>query len=96
MEALHSVSQVPVKGALNTHSALDGRQHGVLDQRRGPQIDFAVHVDDDRVLQVFSDPRVVGLFVVASLVDEVKIQRNGNGKGVSITMTKKLPLQQFP
>ena len=43
-----------------------------------------------------SDPRAVGLFAVASLVDEVKIQRNGNGKGVSITMTKMLPLQQFP
>jgi anti-sigma regulatory factor (Ser/Thr protein kinase) len=40
-----------------------------------------------------SDPRAVGLFLVASLVDEVKIQRNGNGKGVSITMTKMLPLR---
>jgi serine/threonine-protein kinase RsbW len=36
-----------------------------------------------------SDPRAAGLFVVASLVDEVKIQRNGNGKRVSITLTKR-------
>jgi anti-sigma regulatory factor (Ser/Thr protein kinase) len=43
-----------------------------------------------------SDPRAVGLFMIASLVDEVAIQRNGNGKGVSITMTKMLPLQQLP
>jgi anti-sigma regulatory factor (Ser/Thr protein kinase) len=42
------------------------------------------------------DPRAVGLFLIASLVDEVKIQTNGNGKGVSITMTKVLPLQHLP
>ena len=36
-----------------------------------------------------SDPRAVGLFVIASLVDDVTIQRNGNGKGVSIAMTKR-------
>ena len=43
-----------------------------------------------------SDPREAGLFLVASLVDEVKIQRNGNGTGVSITMTKVLPLPRLP
>jgi anti-sigma regulatory factor (Ser/Thr protein kinase) len=37
-----------------------------------------------------SDPRAMGLFLVASLVDEVKILRNGSGKGVSITMIKRL------
>ncbi len=37
------------------------------------------------------NPGGTGLFLVASLVDEVKIQRNGNGKGLSITMTKVLP-----
>jgi anti-anti-sigma factor len=36
-----------------------------------------------------SDPRAVGLFLVASLVDEVKILRNGSGKGVSIMMMKR-------
>jgi serine/threonine-protein kinase RsbW len=36
-----------------------------------------------------SHPSEAGLFLVASLVDEVKIKRDGNGKGVSITMIKR-------
>src|SRR2546425_12005114 len=32
--------------------ALNCRPHGVLEHRRGPHINFSVHVDDKRVLQV--------------------------------------------
>ena len=37
-----------------------------------------------------ADRRGRGLYTVAGLVDTVRIQRNGNGTGVSLTMTTRL------